>query len=284
MYPLPLTTKVLFGNILQEILHLEEIWDEEMNTEDYDMHEDSNVLITWELRTILIFIATWQFCFGISDAGVAALLWFLSKFFHLILLKYNREGFLHHFCNIFPNTLKRTLHLLAVGNDTFTKFIVCPLCDSVFHYDFGYTMERGVKVPKHSPHVAMPNHPIASQRQRCGAILMKTLRGKNGNFVQPYKMFPYQSVKDGLIKLLSRKGFLECCEHWRRRNQTIPAGTLCDVFEGRIWQNFMTVDGVDFLKSRCSLCFTLNIDWFQSFAHTRKFYLIFNKNFGVFGD
>ena len=75
MYPLPLTTKVLFGNILQEILHLEEIWDEEMNT------EDSNVLITWELRTILIFIATWQFCFGISDAGVAALLWFLSIFF-----------------------------------------------------------------------------------------------------------------------------------------------------------------------------------------------------------
>ena len=80
---------------------------------------------------------------------------------------------------------------------------MCPLCDSVFDFDFGYIMERGVKVPKRCPHVAMPNHPIASQRQPCGALLMKTLRGSNGNYVQPYKMFPYQSVKDGLIKLLS---------------------------------------------------------------------------------
>ena len=115
------------------------------------MYEESNLLITWELRTILIFIATWQFCFGISDAGVAALLLFLSKIFHLILLKYNREGFLHQFCNLFPKTLKKTFSLLAIRNDTFTKFIVCPLCDSVF--DFGYIMERGVKVPKRCPHV-----------------------------------------------------------------------------------------------------------------------------------
>ena len=79
------------------MLHLEEVWDEEINNEDGDMYEESNLLITWELRTILIFIATWQFCFGISDAGVAALLLFLSKIFYLILLKYNREGFLHQF-------------------------------------------------------------------------------------------------------------------------------------------------------------------------------------------
>ena len=37
----------------------------------------------------------------------------------------------------------------------------------------------------------------------------------------------------------------------------------------------MTVDGVDFLKSRFSLCFTLNIDWFQSFVHTRKYLLFY---------
>ena len=103
---------------------------------------------------------------------------------------------------------------------------------------------------------------------------MKTVRGSNGNYLQPYKMFPYQSVKDGLIKLLSRKGFLECCEHWRKRNQTIPSGTLCDVFEGRIWWDLMAVDGVDFLKLHFSLCFTLNIDWFQSCVHTRKYNFI----------
>ena len=280
VHPLPLITKfsMAFFLYLQEMLHLEEVWDEEMNDEGGDLYEESNLVITWELCTILIFIVMWQFCFGISDAGVTALFLFLSKFFHLILLKYNGEGFLHQFCNSFPKTIKRAFSLLVIGNDTFTKFIVCPLynlCDSVFEFNFGYTMERGVKVPKHCPHVKMPNHPMASQRQPCGALLMKTLRGSNGNYVQPFKMFPYQSVKDGLIKLLSRKGFLECCEHWQKRSQTIPTGTLCDVFEGRIWQDFMTVDGVDFLKLRYSLCFTLNVDWFQSFVHTRKYLLFY---------
>ena len=84
---------------------MEEVWDEEMNNENDDIYEESDLLITWEVRAILIFIVAWQFWFGIPDAGVAAVLRFLSKFFHLILQQYNREGFLHQFCNVFPKTL-----------------------------------------------------------------------------------------------------------------------------------------------------------------------------------
>ena len=93
--------------------------------------------------------------------------------------------------------------------------------------------------------------------------------------VTMFNLIKCQSVKDALIKLLSRKGFLQCCEHWRKRNQIVPTGTLCDVYEGTIWHDFITVDGVDFLKSRYSLCFTLNIDWFQSFVHTCKYLLFY---------
>ena len=171
-----------------------------------------------------------------------------------------------NFVMYFLKHFKGALSLLAIGNDTFTKFIVCPICDSVYDFKLGYTLERSVKVPKRCPHIAMPNHLTASQRQPCREFLMKTVRGSNGNYLQPYKMFPYQSVKDGLIKLLFRKGFLECCEHWRKRDQTIPTGTLCDVFEGRVWCDFMAVDGVDFLKSHFSLCFTLKLT-LTGFSH-----------------
>jgi len=105
---------------------------------------------------------TWQFCFGIPNAGVVALLFFLSKFFKLLSLSYDGDRFLQQFCEVFPKTLKRALMLLGISNDTFTKFIVCPSCDSVFDYEFGYIVQDGVKVPKCCPHVAMPYHTVAS--------------------------------------------------------------------------------------------------------------------------
>ena len=43
------------------MLHLEEVWDEEINTENEDTYEEPNVLINWEVRAILIFIVAWQF-------------------------------------------------------------------------------------------------------------------------------------------------------------------------------------------------------------------------------
>ena len=133
------------------MLHLEEVWDEEIDTENEDRYEEPNVLINWEVHAILIFIVAWQFYFGVSDAGVAAIILFLSKFFHLILQKYNGEGFLCQFCNLFPKTLKGALSLLVIGKDTFTKFVICPVCDSVYDFKFCYTMEHGIKVPKRCP-------------------------------------------------------------------------------------------------------------------------------------
>ena len=83
VHPLPLITKfsMAFFLFLQEMLHLEEVWDEEMNDEGGDLCEESNLVITWELHTILIFIVMWQICFGISDAGVTALFLFYQNFF-----------------------------------------------------------------------------------------------------------------------------------------------------------------------------------------------------------
>ena len=247
------------------MLHLEEVWDEEMNDEGGDLYEESNLVITWELCTILIFIVMWQFCFGISDAGVTALFLFLSKFFHLILLKYNGEGFLHQFCNSFPKTIKRAFSLLVIGNDTFTKFIVCPLCDSVFEFNFGYTMERGVKVPKRCPHVKMPNHPMASQRQPCGALLMKTLRGSNGNLTIDVKpqvgrilKFMKHAIKISESNELIDKVHIFCITEWYMKhhseNHYGSSATVCFPFG-------YTADSCQFMPIQriCNQCAHANI-------------------------
>ena len=43
--------------------------------------------------------------------------------------------------------------------------------------------------------------------------------------------------------------------------------SLFDVYQGRIWKDFLVVDGVDFLSAAFSYGFMLNIDWFQPFEH-----------------
>lgn len=42
---------------------------------------------------------------------------------------------------------------------------------------------------------------------------------------------------------------------------------MCDVFEGRIWKDFMTFDDSSFLASPRNYAFMLNVDWMQPFDH-----------------
>ena len=43
---------------------------------------------------------------------------------------------------------------------------------------------------------------------------------------------------------------------------------MCDVFEGRIWGDFQTVNSCSFLGSPRNYGFMLNVDWMQPFDHT----------------
>lgn len=117
----------------------------------------------------------WQFFFSILDAGIVALVIFLSKFLKCFADNYN-GGILQHLSNNFPKTLKGATRLLGIGRDNFVKYIVCPLCNSVFDHEFGYILQDGHKVPRHCPHVGMPNHPSWSQRQPCGSSLMRVVK------------------------------------------------------------------------------------------------------------
>ena len=42
-----------------------------------------------------------------------------------------------------------------------------------------------------------------------------------------------------------------------------------DVYDGQIWQDFLTPEGIPFLSLSGNFAFQLNVDWFQPFEHTQ---------------
>ena len=84
----------------------------------------------------------------------------------------------------------------------------------------------------------------------------------------PHKVFCYQSLIKTLQTFVSRTGFTEKCELWRKREIRSFAQVLCDVFEGRIWKEFQHYNGKPFLAEPRNFAFMLNVDWVQPFLHT----------------
>ena len=108
--------------------------------------------------------------------------------------------------------------------------------------------------------------------QPCGAYLMKIIKTSSDAHtrVKPIKLYAYQSLKVAMTNLLNRYGFLKQCEQWRKREKTLLAGYLGDIFDGRVWQSFYVKDDIDFLNLPYNYCLSLNLDWFQPYSHTRK--------------
>ena len=61
-------------------------------------------------------------------------------------------------------------------------------------------------------------------------------------------------------------GFLELCEEWRGVSR--PEGILTDVYDGKLWKEWMDFDNVPFLKVPGNLILMHNLDWFQPYKHT----------------
>ena len=96
---------------------------------------------------------------------------------------------------------------------------------------------------------------------------MKNMRSKNGSlFLHPKNLYCFKKLSDSLRSLLTRPGFLENCESWRKRKPT--ADSMADVFDGKVWKEFLDSDGNAFFSTAGNLGVMLNVDWFQPYKHT----------------
>ena len=202
------------------------------------------------------FIVRLQARFNIPDSAIGRLLLFLCTFFQVLG---HFSSFIAGLARRLPSSLYRLRKTLKVDNQV-TKYIVCPKCEQLYHR--GSCVRRiGTKEESLTCHYSeFPNHPHHARRQ-CGQLMLKSVHLPSGKTVlYPFKIYCYRSIQSYLEHFLLRTGFIENCDHWKNRKST---GMLQDVYDGRIWQQFMQV-----LTTSTCLALMLNVDWFQPYTHT----------------
>ena len=96
---------------------------------------------------------------------------------------------------------------------------------------------------------------------------MKSVKTSAGTTVlYPYQVFCYQSLIAALQCFMRKPSFVERCELWRSRK--VMQDGLCDIYDGRIWKEFMNPDGRSFLSVPYNFALALNVDCFQPFKTT----------------
>lgn len=208
-------------------------------------------------------VLLWQANCKLSNNGLEWLLRFLFQFLHLLGVACNCE-YLVEFCAMFPTSLYVLRQLVDLDRDDFVKYVVCRTCSSL--YDPGNCTQRiGDRiVAKCCTNKAFKKGKGAKE---CGTKLAKRSRvvlsdGKECYY--PFKVYYFNSVMNQLEAMLKRPNFAEKCEHWRNRN--ISNGIYSDIYDGKVWNDFLTFEGKDFLKMPRSLAFGLNVDWFQPYS------------------
>ena len=95
-------------------------------------------------------------------------------------------------------------------------------------------------------------------RQQCGEVLLKGVKTASGKKIfSPLKVFCYKSVA-GFVQ---QPGMLDIFNQWK--NRQVPNGIMSDVYDGRVWKSFLSVNGEDLLADRYTLGLLINVDWFQ---------------------
>ena len=196
---------------------------------------------------------------------VSALLMFISAFLTALNVVI-KSDLISAMITVLPNTVNKCRNLLGVKKN-FQTYVCCKQCNTLYQRDKCLDKINGKLVSKRCTHIDFPNHPMPSfRRKKCGALLLKEVRIGSKYFHYPFRNFCYKSLTESLKLLLSREDFISKCEHWRDL-QCSPQ-LLKDVYDGRIWKEFQTVDGRDFLKQKNSYGLMMNVDWFQPFKHT----------------
>ena len=94
---------------------------------------------------------------------------------------------------------------------------------------------------------------------------MKTVIVGGKRKLVPRKSFFYNSVINGLQRLISKKDFLQKCDQWKKR--TVTRGTYADVYDGAIWQERYRENHS--IAAPPNLSLMMNIDWFNPYEETQ---------------
>ncbi|XP_061191615.1 uncharacterized protein LOC133199799 [Saccostrea echinata] len=197
----------------------------------------------------------------ISDNGIEYLLRFLFKIFLIFGTNVNNQ-LLSEFCIGFPPSLYLARKFLKLDRDDFKRYTVCSSCHTLYEI-FDCVFERnGVRYGKQ----CQTELKVRGKFVKCNTPLVKQVICKgNVRKFYPIKVYYYNSLISGIERVLKRKEIKEVWQHWR--DWETETELLRDVYDGRVWKNFMSFNGVPFLSELQNIGLMMNIDWFQPFKN-----------------
>ncbi|SMN01286.1 hypothetical protein SPONN_2359 [uncultured Candidatus Thioglobus sp.] len=223
--------------------------------EDKAVHMDSSYsLVLW----LVYYLCLLQKQHYIPNVAVAALLQFLSVFFGVIAqISPQISGISRYF----PRTLQQLEKLMGTQPEGRVRYVYCEKCSSIFSYN-DCILKIGSEVQS-----KVCKYRFSNGSQSCNGALLKCVERPNKSKVfYPLKIYCYTPLYNYISVLVKRPGFCDLCDHWKGENKDTDA--LKDVYDEKVWSNFLTYDGGPFLLGAYTYALMLNIDWFKPCKHT----------------
>ena len=210
----------------------------------------------------MLFLNFFQLFYRVSERAILGLLLFFQSL--LSFLGFSEAASLlpksiHSIRGIIKGTIQRS---------TVVEYVVCPKCHSLYLLSDCILQHNGREESRLCDFIQYPRHMQACRRTKCNTLLLKKISvGKRTKLV-PYKIFVYNNLISALSSMVTRKGFLQKCEHWRNRHNFLSPNILADIYEGRVWKELNCISGRPFLSQPNNLCLMLNVDWFNPYDET----------------
>ena len=213
-------------------------------------------LITW----IAFVMWRWHIENNVSQSALVPLLQLIVQ---VISVAGAHEISANVVAEVFPNTifkLRKWFGMDDAGN--FQKMVCCNKCYRIYPDDASMRYRSN---DRHRKLLTRPCYGAVVKQGRdtlCNEVLFNCKKTEKGTLeYTPKHIYCYQPLSKSLDNLLSRLGFLDKCNAWRRRPAT--RGFYSDIYDGSVWKRFVT-NG--FLREETSLALQLNLDWFQAFT------------------
>lgn len=211
-------------------------------------------------RWIVHFVVVMQAVFRLSDVVVNYFLAFFKTLFRVL-----------HWNSSSGTDIEQALpsSLYAARTEfykklEFQRYVVCRKCHKLYYFN---TCIEGIssKRSKVCCFCRFPLHPQQSKRQPCGTLLLKTIEMSGGRkSFYPFMTYCYMGLEVSFQSLLNRPTFFSSCEKWKQR---INDEVLRDVYDGKVWKEFITYNQEPFLSEDGNFALMLNMDFFQPYKH-----------------
>ena len=185
-------------------------------------------LVLW----LVGFILRFQARFNVPESAISRLVSFLHVFFS-VLGQFSPviAGLAHQF----PTSLY-CLRKMVNSDSEFTKYIVCPRCENIYHRGScsRRTGTREEIVNCNYSEFSNKTYPVHTNQQ-CGQQLLKTVHLRSGKTIfYPFKIYCYRSIQSYLEQFLLEPSFIDSCNQWKNRH---TSNGLFDIYDGNIGRN-----------------------------------------------